>query len=336
MSTFPVTKSTLSADALQSFVVEHYNLSNSTNCKLFRTGMNHTYFITDTATKYVLRVYCYKWRTKAGIQEELQLLNTLKTNKISVSFPVKNSKNEFINTIQAPEGERYAVLFSFAEGEKVRFMDTDNCFTVGKLMATIHNTTLDKAINRTQYNIDTLVDKPYNSINGFFPETLESMEYLKNTGKQLTEAFNAIDLKHFKQGIIHADLWYDNMNITEDNAITIFDFDFCGNGLQIIDVAYFCKQLFHIEADKNNYELKFKSFIEGYQSVKLLSKEELAFIPNAGAAIWIFYLGVQARRFDWSNIFLTKNYLNLFFVARIKSWLEYYESKDTVFAKTKA
>ena len=325
MSTFPVTKSTLSAEALQAFVVEHYNLSNNTTCRLFRTGINDTYFITDTTTKYVLRVYAYNWRTKAEIQEELQLLNTLKANTVSISFPIKNSKNDFINTIQAPEGDRYAVLFSFAEGEKVRFMDTDTCFTVGKLMATIHNTTLNQTINRTHYNIDTLVDEPYKAINAFFPETLESMEYLKTLGKQSTEAFNTIDLKYFNQGVIHADLWYDNMNITEDNAITIFDFDFCGNGLQIIDVAYFCKQLFHIETDKTNYELKFKSFIEGYQSVKPLSKEELAFIPNAGAAIWMFYLGVQARRFDWSNIFLTKNYLD-FFVGRIKSWLEYYKS----------
>ena len=99
------------------------------------------------------------------------------------------------------------------------------------------------------------------------------------------------------------------MNITTDYRITVLDFDFCGHGLQVIDIAYFCHQLFHIEIDKSNYELKFKHFIKGYQSVKSLSNAELAFIPNAGAAIWVFYLGVQARRFDWSNIFITKNYL---------------------------
>jgi len=124
------------------------------------------------------------------------------------------------------------------------------------------------------------------------------MQYLKEESIRISKVFETLNETSFKKGIIHTDLWYDNMNITESKNITFFDFDFCGNGLLILDVAYFCKQLFHIETNKGDYELKFKNFIDGYKSIRPLTNEELAFIPDAGVAIWMFYLGVQARRFD--------------------------------------
>ncbi len=88
------------------------------------------------------------------------------------------------------------------------------------------------------------------------------------------------------------------MAITGEKEITIFDFDFCGNGKQIIDVAYFCKQLFFIEPDKDVYELKVQNFLNGYKKERDLSEKELKLIPKAGASVFIFYLGVQAQRFD--------------------------------------
>lgn len=54
------------------------------------------------------------------------------------------------------------------------------------------------------------------------------------------------------------------------NEITLFDFDFCGNGWHILDVEYFCKQLFLIESDKKQYELKVQGFSNGYQKVRKL------------------------------------------------------------------
>jgi len=108
-----------------------------------------------------------------------------------------------------------------------------------------------------------------------------------------------------------------------------FNFDNCGNGALILDIGYFCKQLFFIETDKKEYIRKVKSFLNGYKTERHLSQEELYLIPEAGASIFVFYLGVQAQRFDWSNIFLTENYLKMF-VGRIKNWLDYYEEKNNL------
>ena len=328
MTTFPVIASTLSAKQLGDFVKDRYRLDEKYNCTLFRTGMNHTYFLSNTETKYVLRVYSHNWRSKTEIIEELELLKSLKNNNLSVSFPIEDKDGAFIQEINAPEGTRYVVLFSFAQGEKIRFMDNETCFRIGSLMANIHNYTENKNIKRVSYNKESLIELPYKYLKQFFSDKLPEMEFIREFGGN----FQNSDFDHTKTGIIHMDIWYDNMAVTDEKEITIFDFDFCGNGWQILDVGYFCKQLFFIESDKEQYELKIQSFLRGYQTNRFLSEKELRLIPKAGASIFIFYLGVQAQRFDWSNIFLTENYLNMF-VGRIKAWMDYYAKNEVTVAK---
>ncbi|MGV0754734.1 phosphotransferase [Empedobacter brevis] len=327
MKTFPVIASTLSQTELGEFINEKYLLENHFDCKLFRTGVNHTYFLSNVNTKYVVRVYCHNWRTKAEIQEELDLLNSLKKYNLSVSTPIPDKNGNLIQEIVAPEGLRYVVLFTFAEGEKMRFMTNETCFAIGSMMAKIHNVTATKKINRINYNSDVLLYKAYEKLNLFFSEDLGEMIYLKQISSKIAKRFEKIHLSEHQKGIVHLDIWYDNLSVNKENEITIFDFDNCGNGSLILDIGYFCKQLFFIETDKNEYETKVESFINGYKKERNLSEKELDLIPEAGASIFIFYLGVQAQRFDWSNIFLTENYLKMF-VGRIKNWLDYYEEKN--------
>ncbi len=329
MTVFPVTASTISEKELGEFAKEKYGLNKNYDCKLFRTGMNHTYFLSDSETKYVLRVYSHNWRTKSQINEELELLKLLSENNLSVSFPIKDKNGQFIQEINASEGIRYIVLFSFAKGEKVRFMDNETCSKIGSLMAKIHNVTLNKNIDRVSYNKKSLIEKPYEYLQNYFSENLLEMKFIKEFG----ENFQNSDFDNIQNGVVHMDIWYDNMAITKENEITIFDFDFCGNGWCILDIGYFCKQLFLIESDKSQYELKVQSFLKGYHKIKKLSDKEQKLIPKAGTSVFVFYLGIQAQRFDWSNIFLSENYLKMF-VGRIKSWNEYYERKEITVANT--
>ncbi|MBR9758549.1 MAG: phosphotransferase [Algicola sp.] len=331
MTTFPVSNSTLSEKELGIFIKDKYNLSESFECKLFRTGMNHTYFISNTKEKYVIRVYCYNWRTKTEIQEELSLLELLKKNNLSVSYPISDKEDNQIQEINAPEGLRYVVLFSFAKGEKMRFMDNNTCSEIGSLMAKIHNITANKAINRANYNSNLLLKQSYNQLVHFFAENLAEMRYLKDLDNKISKTFEEINPLKFQKGIVHLDIWYDNLSVNDNREITLFDFDNCGNGLLILDIGYFCKQLFFIESDKEKYESKVESFLNGYRKLRELTDKEIKLIPEAGASIFTFYLGVQAQRFDWSNIFLTENYLKMY-VGRIKSWMEYYKNKKVTVA----
>ena len=156
---------------------------------------------------------------------------------------------------------------------------------------------------------------------------MPEIKFIKKQGTKISQFFEQAETSQIKSGIVHLDIWYDNMNITNKDEITIFDFDFCGNGWLLLDVAYFLNQLFNIEIDKKEYELKLNHFLSGYQSILKLTKNELELLPSAATAIQLFYLGVQAQRFDWSNIFLTENYLKMY-VGRIKSWINYYKNTE--------
>lgn len=196
-----------------------------------------------------------------------------------------------------------------------------------RFLANIHNITATKKIERINYESDSLLNKPYDYLTSYFSEDLDEMKYLKEIGAKISGNFKESHLSENQKGIVHLDIWYDNLSVNSDNEFTIFDFDNCGNGLLILDIAYFFKQLFFIESDKKIYESKVESFLKGYRKERDLFDNELKLIPHAGASIFIFYLGVQAQRFDWSNIFFTENYLKMF-VGRIKNWMEYYETKE--------
>tara|TARA_R110002049_G_scaffold50539_19_gene143482 strand:- start:4177 stop:5175 length:999 start_codon:yes stop_codon:yes gene_type:complete len=330
MTDFPAIASTLSATALGLLVKEQYNLREDFTCSLYRTGINHTYFIKNKDTTYVLRVYCHNWRSKQEILEEIKLLELLKNSGLSVSYALPTKHNRYLQTIQAPEGKRYAVLFSFAEGGKIRYIDHDTSYAIGTLMASIHKTTIGKTVARENYTTATLISKPYRFLKNYFFKDLPEMKFIREQGYKVSNTFKNIASTNIPKGIVHLDIWYDNMSITNNSEITLFDFDFCGNGYLVLDVAYFCTQLFHIETDKTEYELKIKKFLKGYQEQRTLTKEEIDLIPMAATAIWLFYLGVQAQRFDWSNIFLSENYLKMY-LDKLKNWERYCEANPAVF-----
>ena len=101
MTIFPVTESTISAKDLGQFLREKYDLSERTNFKLFRTGMNHLYFVVDGDKKFAFRIYTFNWRSKIDIAEELRLLIHLKLHDASISYPITDKQNELIQEISA-------------------------------------------------------------------------------------------------------------------------------------------------------------------------------------------------------------------------------------------
>ena len=143
----------------------------------------------------------------------------------------------------------------------------------------------------------------------------------------LLKEFKNAAVSQIRQGIVHLDIWFDNLNITDGNKVTIFDFDFCGNGWLCMDIAYYILQLHNIEKyDINEYQPKIDSFIEGYESVTTISLEEKRLIPILGVSLYFFYLGIQCERYDnWSNSFLSENYLKRFINGLVKRFYDIYK-----------
>jgi len=319
-----IVSSILAPDALVLILRKKYNLSNLAICKVLRTGINHSYLVADGDLQFVFRIYSYGWRSEMEIKEELRFLNILKENTIMVSYPSSDSSGNYIQRIIAPEGERFAVLFSFAKGQKVRSLSEDHCCSVGILLSKLHSVSVGYSLKRVNYNVKVLTEDPYRYATEHYSESLNEMQFVKKAGAHVVDVFGQANINQLRHGAVHLDIWYDNFNIDE-KAITLFDFDFCGNGWLLLDAAYFAMQLFHTEPDKNLFKVKLERFFAGYESCAPISDEERKLLPLAGFAVLIFYLGVQSRRFDdWSNIFLTQNYFK-HYIGMVKSWLDYNE-----------
>lgn len=324
---FPVSNSNLSATHLALFLHQKYALSKGTECRIIKAGINDTYLVTDGLQKFVFRIYSLNWRSKEEISEEIRLLNLLKENNIAVSYPLPDTENNYIQTLNAPEGQRFGVLFTYATGEKLHIIPAEAHFRIGQLMARLHQVTQQLRLNRIDYTTEVLLTAPLKKISGFLSDDSEEMHFMQRTREHLLLAFQQADISQIRQGVVHLDIWFDNLNVSNENQVTIFDFDFCGNGWLCLDVAYYIMQLHNSEKyEPKDYQPKVDSFLQGYESVTPLSKEEKRLMPLLGVSLYFFYLGIQCQRYNnWSNSFLNENYLKRFINGLVKRYYDLYK-----------
>lgn len=326
MTHFPVTNSTLSAHHLAIFIADKYALGGDTCCRLMRAGINDTYVVENGGGKYVLRVYSYGWHTRVEIQEEINLLKELIDKRIPVSYPLPDKNGAYIHTINAPEGERFAVLFSYAPGEKLHNYEVDMHFRIGAVMAAFHNATINKRLERITYTPEVLLVQPLKQIAEFLSGDTPEMELMLSMQQYLLDALSHANIAQLRQGVVHLDIWFDNLNITGDGVATIFDFDFCGNGWLCLDIAYNLMQLYVVEPDEQEYRRKAAAFLSGYESVAAISDEERRLLPMLGVCLYFFYLGTQCQRFDnFSSVFISETYLKRYITQRIKRHFDFHK-----------
>ncbi|GAB2578461.1 phosphotransferase [Spirosoma areae] len=324
MATFPVSSSILSTTHLAQFIQPKYSLSSNTTCQLLKAGINHSYLVTDGPAKAIFRLYSLNWRTQVDISEELKLLKLLNENGIPVSYPIADNTGNFIQVIDAPEGKRFGVLFSFAEGEKRLTFSADLHDKLGQIMARFHQLTHNLTLNRVTYTPQIMLLEPLEQLTKFLPAESEEMRFMQETQHYLLNQFSTIKASSVRQGVVHLDIWFDNLNIAKDDTITLFDFDFCGNGLLAYDIAYYLLQLHSTEPNEQEFSYKKERFLAGYESITPVSDEEKQLLPMLGVSIYFFYLGVQCQRFDnYSSVFLNELYLRRFINLRVKRWFDF-------------
>ena len=256
MTTFPVISSILSTDALAEFIQQEYQLGSPATCKLLKTGISHTYQIKSGEKKFVFRVYNLNWRTEKEILEEIRLISLLKENQLGVSYPIADPTGIYIKELQAPEGIRFGVLFSYAEGKKALNYGPEIHFNIGVMMAKMHVLTHNLKLDRVIYNADVLLDQSFAKLCSFQPAHHPEMDYMSSLKTEIAELMNTVDPSKVRYGGVHLDIWFDNMHFTDNNEVIIFDFDFCGNGYLVLDISYYVMQLYQLEKEESVYHEK--------------------------------------------------------------------------------
>ncbi|MGH2480802.1 MAG: phosphotransferase enzyme family protein, partial [Ktedonobacteraceae bacterium] len=186
-SPFPVTHSILSTTALCSEILPRYELGDPVTCLFLARGVNDTYLVQTPAEKYILRVYQTGWRTLSDILYEIDVLLHLARQGIPVSRPVVQANGDMVCTLQAPEGLRHLVLFTYAPGRQLKRHDSTDTYYHGRALADLHNAsdTFTSFYAREALDLAYLIDHSLKMIQPLYTGPSVDWSYLQNLAARL-------------------------------------------------------------------------------------------------------------------------------------------------------
>lgn len=316
---FPVEYSSLSSDSLLNLVRNNYSIGNDSKIIFLKRGFNDTYLIESPGQKFVLRVYKHNWRSLESIRTEMKILHHLKENGMSVSYPILFQNNQFVHTIDAPEGIRYAVLFSFAEGERVRQLNVKQAELLGVETGRLHAITLNKDFGETaqNYNIRHQFETTLHILKPILENFPAQLDYLKDLRSEFDSVFSNVNSNELAVGICHGDLQAENFHIQSPDRFTFFDFDFFGSGYLAYDIGVF------IWYDhKNKPKEIVDAFLKGYQTQRALSETEIKLLPYFSALRALFQMTLYCRISDGKQLPVWPAQQVAEFIGKVEKWMK--------------
>jgi len=286
-----------------------YNLGKLLSYKEIKEGIENTnYFIQMEKGKFIFTLYEKRVEEK-DLPFFISLMKNLFDKKFLSPKPIINKNGNYISEIL----NKKAAVVSFLNGKAKKILSPDNCKEVGFYTAKLHLITKDltgKRENKLSVNswrnLYNKVKINCHQIHPSLPGVIEKnlIEVEKNWPKNIPS------------GIIHADLFPDNIFFRNNRLSGVIDYYFSCNDFYAFEIAI-CLNALCFEGSKENLSFnvtKAKKLIDGYSSVRILTKNEKdSFkILCKGAALRF----LLTRVFDYLN--LTEGA-----IVKIKDPLEY-------------
>ena len=298
----------LSKNNLNEFFLK-YNLGKLLNYKGIKDGIENTnYFIEMEKGKFILTVY-EKRVDKKDIPFFMSLMKNLYNSKFPSPEPIINKNGNYISEIS----NKKAAIVSFLDGSAKKNLTPSDCYEVGFNTAKLHLITKNltgKRVNKLSINSwRKIYNKVKRNCSKIHPNLTEIIE------KNLDEIENNWP-KNIPSGIIHADLFPDNIFFKNDKLSGIIDYYFSCYDFYAFEIAI-CLNALCFEGKNENLSFnvtKAKKFIDGYSSIRRLNESEKISLKILcrGAAIRF----LLTRVFDYLN--LTQGAL-----VKIKDPIEY-------------
>ena len=282
--------STLSSVDLLENVVSQYCIDNPISCEFWHRGINDSYKVMSKDESYILRIYRKDWRTLSQINFEIDALNYLYDKGAKVSYPVKRLDGEYVTTLNTPEGLRYALVTSFAEGEVLSYDEEQDAYLYGVNVADIHLLSTGFSSEYSRFELDHihLLSEPLKYIRPFLTHRPECWMFMEKFGALLLDIIMNTDQERVDYGLCHGDFHGWNAH-KSSNGITFFDFDCCGYGWRAYDIAVFRwgARLRHKE-----YE-RWEAFVKGYETKRKISSIDLKLTTTFLAIRNIWLMGLH-------------------------------------------
>ncbi|HEY4335975.1 MAG TPA: phosphotransferase [Puia sp.] len=295
---FPATYSTLSSSALASWLEAQYFFAD-VRCRLLVMGVGDTYLAETATGRYILRVYRPSHRSREQIIAEIELLLAAKEAGVSVSYPIADRNGQHLHPFSAVEGERHAVVFSYAPGNPVSILNETQLRILGWEIARFHNVSSTVRLNGSRWTFDpeTTLLRPLERVKPYFEDLPEEYDWWQQAAAKTITHLAQADGSRFSAGFCQFDFLPKNFHFDGD-ALTLFDFDFFGYGWLVNDLM---TVRVHLDLDVHFGRLTreaagqaFDSLLAAYREIRPLSDDEVAAVPWLSLGFWCFYMGFHS------------------------------------------
>ena len=278
------------------FIEEKYKIKILETKNIDNGILNSNFCIVTKNKKYILRIYEAN-RTMDEEKQELILLDKI-ANFIPVSKAIKNIDNEYISLFN---NKKFA-LFEYIDGNAITKIDTHIIREIAMKLGKFHS--FSKDFSFKEYSRKTRIDF------GFYYNEIKNSEIdfkFKNELLNSADEISKYDFSILPSGIIHGDIFPDNVLLDEYNNIkAIFDFNESYYAPFIFDIAIVINFWIRIKDfdffNENNLIRDFliRDFLNYYSKYRKITKEELKLLDIAckKIALTFIFLRVYKEKID--------------------------------------
>ncbi|NCF49282.1 MAG: homoserine kinase [Bacteroidetes bacterium] len=251
---------------------------------------NSNYLLRTDRANYILTLY-EKRVKRDDLPFFIEVMEVLANAGMDCPLPVPATDGSILQQLM----ERPCAIFSFLDGNWSRHPNREKCRELGKSLANIH------------LNCATVTRRRPNALG---PDSWQALfDQVASTADTLGDGMQLAVQQHLDSilrdwpsnlpsGVIHADLFPNNVLFIGDKLTGLIDFYFACDDIFAYDLGI-CMNSWCFEADGSFNLTKSRAMLRGYQSVRPLSDDEIKAIPTlaAGSAMRFFL----TRLYDWIN-----------------------------------
>jgi homoserine kinase type II len=278
-------------EELQTFLAG-YDLGDVLAYKGIAEGVENSNFLLHTTCGYFILTLYEKRVAAQDLPFFLALMNHLHALGLTCPQPVRNRRGETLGEL----ARRPAALVTFLDGMSVRRPSTNHCGAVGEALAQLHLAGADFKMSRR--NALSVA-----GWRGLYEQTGELADSVQRGLREVIaseldycEAGWPHDLP---QGVIHADLFPDNVFFLGNKLSGLIDFYFACTDTLAYDIAI-CLNAWCFEPDHSFNVTKGRALLQAYSRTRKLDATEGAALPVLARGAALRFL--LTRLVDWLNV----------------------------------
>lgn len=281
----------VSTDDLARFLAT-YDIGELLSYKGIAEGVENSNFLVHTTKgNFILTLY-EKRVAEADLPFFLGLMEHLAARGLNCPQPVKNRQGVALGVLAG----RPAAIVTFLEGLWMRRPSVKNCAAVGEALAKLHIAGSDFTMKR----VNALSVESWRALFDHAGPRGDTVQ--PGLCNEIAKELGVLEKswpRDLPQGVIHADLFPDNVFFLGDTLSGLIDFYFACTDTLAYDVAI-CLNCWCFEPDHAYNVTKGRALLKAYQAVRPLSQAERDALPVLARGAAMRFL--LTRLVDWLSV----------------------------------